>query len=103
MDNTVNPGETGGFIIMVISGGISMIVSLIYVLNEYENNKDNDYIMWRPHRVIGGCVIIGCLTTFIIAPVGGIIEIFITNKGSCWTGVKNSYLGALKCICSISC
>ena len=87
------PGETGGVIIIIITSVISIIYGLFLVINEKGN-------VWRPHRVIQGVVIICCLCVLVIAPIGGIIEVSITNKGTLKDGIKNSFIGALCCVCN---
>ena len=93
-----SPGSVGGIIFMTSAAVISLIAGSIYVFEEMQNN-----IVWRPHRAILGFVILVCLSVFICVPIGGIIEVYITNKGTVWQAIRNSYKATLLCICSLDC
>ena len=103
MNSENKPGELGGVVFMVLIAMVSFTVGSIYVLNEMEKAQENNVVIWRPHRAVLGIVIIGCLCSIIFAPVGGMLEVCITNKGTVCQAIKNSYLGAFSCLCSFNC
>ena len=88
------PGETGGVIIMIITSLISIIYGVLLIIHE------KDYV-WRPHRVIQGVVAICCVCMLVMVPLGGMLEVCITNKGTLKEGAKNSFISAVCCICHI--
>ena len=47
-------------------------------------------------KISQGIVIISCVSMFIFVPLGGIIEVCVTNKGTFVTGIKNSIYGACR-------
>tara|TARA_Y100000996_G_C22252709_1_gene532506 strand:+ start:294 stop:605 length:312 start_codon:yes stop_codon:yes gene_type:complete len=99
MNSENRPGELGGTIFMVLTAMISLVVGSIYVLNELEKAQENNVIIWRPHRAVLGIVFISCLSSIIFAPIGGIVEVFLTNKGTMGQAIINSYVGAFACLC----
>ena len=90
------PGETGGEVMIITASIISIIYGIMLIMNE------KDYV-WRPHRVIQGIVIIVSVCAFILSPLFGVIEVIITNKGTVYQGMKNSYIGAGKLLCCLLC
>ena len=88
----LKPGEFGGLFVIISTMTMSFICGLVYVVDEMQNQS-----LWRPHRAIQGIVIISCVSMFIFVPLGGIIEVCVTNKGTFMTGIKNSIYGACKC------
>ena len=96
--NNDEPGAIGGIVFMILIAILSTISGSIYIYIEMQNN-----ILWRPHRILIGFVVIACMSLFVCVPIGGIIEVFITNKGTVCQAIRNSYKATLLCICSINC
>ena len=90
----LKPGELGGMFVIISTMTMSFICGFIYVIDEMEGN-----FIWRPHRAIQGFVLMFCICAFIFVPLGGIVEVYFTNKGTFRTGIKNSILGACNILC----
>ena len=89
------PGEIGAILFMVIVGILSISVSTVYVIMEIENS---DNIVWRPHRAVMGMAFLGLLSAWVFSPIGGIIEVMITNTGTVKQAIKNSYTSGCMCL-----
>lgn len=95
------PGELGAIIYMTITALISFVIGTIYVVEVYYDSEEEGVVIWRPHRAVMGIVLISCLCTIACSPIGGIIEVLVTGQGTIKQAIKNSYMGAWGCLCSI--